>query len=96
MKLNDYDVIRRAIVTEKSQNCSANGQYFFEVLLSSNKNDIKRAVSQVFNVKVKTVNTLVRKGKTRRFKGREGVLKDRKIAIVTLEAGQVIELGLGV
>jgi len=95
-KIKDFDIIRRPLITEKSQNKSGDAQYFFEVLMTATKNDVKRAVASVFNVKVKSVNTLVRKGKKRRFKGREGVLSDRKIAMIALESGQVIELGVGV
>jgi large subunit ribosomal protein L23 len=95
-KIKDFDIIRRPLITEKSQNKSGDAQYFFEVLMTATKSDVKRAVASVFNVKVKSVNTLVRKGKKRRFKGREGVLSDRKIAMVALESGQVIELGVGV
>lgn len=94
-KLKDYDIIRHPLFTEKSQRGLESGQYYFEVSRDANKKDIKRAVTEVFGVRVKAVNTLVRKGKTRRFKGREGVLSDRKIAMVTLEANQVIEMGTG-
>ena len=95
-KIKDFDVIRRLLVTEKSQLKSGDAQYFFEVLMTATKPDVKRAVASVFNVKVKSVTTLVRKGKKRRFKGREGLQSDKKIAMVSLEAGQVIELGVGV
>lgn len=95
-KIKDFDVIRRPLITEKSQAQSGDAQYFFEVLMTATKHDVKRAVASVFNVKVKSVNTLVRKGKKRRFKGREGIQSDKKIAMVALEAGQVIELGVGV
>ncbi|CAO5683234.1 MAG: 50S ribosomal protein L23 [Holosporales bacterium] len=91
-KLKDYDVIRRPVITEKSQQ---SGKFVFEVAMTSTKADIKRAVSEVFGVEVKSVNTLIRKGKTRRFKGRLGVQSDKKIAMVTLDAGQLIELGAG-
>ena len=94
-KLSDYDVIKRPMFTEKSQKGIESGQYFFEVLRTSTKQDIKRAVAEVFNVKVKSVNTLLRKGKKRRFKGKEGVQSDKKIAIVTLEENQVIDMGTG-
>lgn len=94
-KLSDYDVIRRPLFTEKSQKGLELGQYFFEVSRTSTKNDVKRAVVEIFGVRVKNVNTLVRKGKKRRFKGREGMQSDRKIAIVTLEPNQMIEMGTG-
>jgi large subunit ribosomal protein L23 len=94
-KLSDYDIIRRPIFTEKSQKNLESGQYFFEVARTSTKQDVKRAITEVFGVRVKSVNTLVRKGKTRRFKGRIGIQSDKKIAMVTLEANQVIEMGTG-
>lgn len=94
-KLSDYDVIRRPLFTEKSQKGLELSQYFVEVSRTSTKNDVKRAVVEIFGVRVKNVNTLVRKGKKRRFKGREGMQSDRKIAIVTLEPNQVIEMGTG-
>jgi large subunit ribosomal protein L23 len=92
VKVKDYDVIQRPVITEKSQ---GSGKYFFEVPMVSTKADVRRAVSTIFGVTVKSVNTLVRKGKTRRFKGREGQQSDKKIAMVTLQEGQVIDLGLG-
>lgn len=97
-KLNfkDYDIIRKPIITEKSQASSGNSQYFFEVSMTASKPAIKRAVAAIFNVEVLAVNTLVRKGKTRKFKGRIGVQSDKKIAMVSLKQGQIIELGVGV
>ena len=56
---------------------------------------IKRAVEALFDVKVKSVNTLLRKGKTKRFRGRVGVQSDVKKAIVTLEEGQTIDITTG-
>jgi large subunit ribosomal protein L23 len=94
-KVKDYDVIRNPIFTEKSQKDLGTSKYFFEVAMTSTKKDVKRAVTEIFGVKVKSVNTLIRKGKTRRFKGRIGYQSDKKIAMVSLEAGQIIELGAG-
>lgn len=97
-KLNfrDYDIIRKPIITEKSQASAGHSQYFFEVRKDATKPEIKKAIAAIFNVEVKTVNTLVRKGKTRRFKGRVGMQSDKKIAMISLKPGQVIELGVGV
>lgn len=95
VELSAYDVIRQPMVTEKSQKALEQDKYYFQVALTANKKEIKHAVATIFGVDVVDVNTIVRKGKTRRFKGREAVLSDKKIAIVTLKPGQIIELGAG-
>jgi large subunit ribosomal protein L23 len=87
---NVHDVIIRPIVSEKSYGMiDANGQYTFEVQPDSNKTEIKFAIEQVFNVKVASINTLNRKGKTRRTKFGAGKRKDTKRAIVTLKSGTI-------
>jgi large subunit ribosomal protein L23 len=87
-----YDVIRSPLVTEKSTMASENGQVVFKVAMSATKPDIKEAIERLFNVKVVAVNTLIRKGKTKRFKGVKGQQGDFKKAIVTLEEGQTIDI----
>jgi len=87
-----YDVIRSPVVTEKSTMASENSQVVFKVAMSATKPEIKEAVERLFNVKVIAVNTLVRKGKTKRFKGVRGQQSDFKKAIVTLEEGQAIDI----
>ncbi len=92
MSLNKshHDVIIRPIVSEKSYGLiDANGQYTFEVQPNANKTEIKLAIEHVFNVKVDKINTLNRKGKTRRTKFGEGKRKDTKRAIVTLKSGSI-------
>lgn len=92
MSLNksQYDVIIRPIVSEKSYGMiDANGQYTFEVQPTANKTEIKLAIEQVFGVKVDKINTLNRKGKTRRTKFGTGKRKDTKRAIVTLKSGTI-------
>ncbi len=92
MSLNksQYDVIIRPIVSEKSYNMiDTNGQYTFEVQPTANKTEIKLAIEQVFGVKVDKINTLNRKGKTRRTKFGMGKRKDTKRAIVTLKSGTI-------
>jgi large subunit ribosomal protein L23 len=91
-----YDVVRKPIVTEKSARGSENGQMTFEVAMDSTKPQIKAAVETLFEVEVKAVNTLVQKGKTKRFKGIMGKRRDMKTAIVTLKEGQTIDTGSGV
>jgi large subunit ribosomal protein L23 len=87
-----YDVIRSPLVTEKSTMASEHSQVVFRVSMSATKPDIKEAVERLFNVKVIAVNTLIRKGKTKRFKGVKGQQGDFKKAIVTLEEGQTIDI----
>ncbi|UOQ61382.1 50S ribosomal protein L23 [Leucobacter rhizosphaerae] len=92
MSLNKsaHDVIIRPIVSEKSYNLiDANGQYTFEVQPDASKTEIKLAIEEVFGVKVGKINTLNRKGKTRRTKFGAGKRKDTKRAIVTLKSGSI-------
>lgn len=91
-----YDIIRSPVVTEKSMMGSANGQVTFKVAPTATKPQIKQAVEALFSVKVKAVNTLVAKGKTKRFRGQLGQRSDVKKAMVTLVEGQTIEIGAGV
>lgn len=90
-----YDVIRSPIITEKSTMASENGQVMFNVASTATKPQIKSAVEALFSVKVKAVNTLVRKGKEKRFRGMLGKQSDVKKAIVTLEDGQTIDVTTG-
>ena len=75
---------------------SEHGQVTFRVAKDASKPEIKAAVENLFDVKVKAVNTLIQKGKTKRFKGVMGRRSDFKKAIVTLEEGQTIDTGTGV
>ncbi len=90
------DVIRYPIVTEKSTNISAHNQVIFAVLKTATKPEIKAAIEATFGVSVKAVNTLIRKGKTKRFKGRVGTQEDIKKAVITLNEGQQLDLGAGI
>jgi large subunit ribosomal protein L23 len=90
-----YDIIRQPVVTEKSTLGSEHGQVTFKVPLKATKPDIKQAVETLFKVKVSAVNTLIQKGKTKRFKGVKSFRSDVKKAIVTLEEGQTIDVGTG-
>ena len=91
-----YDVIVSPVVTEKSTAATEQGKYLFNVHLDAGKEDIKSAVESLFKVKVTKVNTLVREGKTKRFRNIMGKKSDVKKAIVTLEKGQSIDLSSGV
>lgn len=88
-----YEIIRKPVVTEKSTMGSEHGQVTFQVPVSAKKPDIKTAIEALFGVKVKAVNTLIQKGKTKRFKGVKAFRSDVKKAIVTLEEGQSIDVG---
>ncbi|WP_427022903.1 50S ribosomal protein L23 [Aureimonas ureilytica] len=93
--LRHYDVITSPVITEKSTFVSDFNQVIFNVPGTATKPQIKAAVEALFGVKVTGVNTLVRKGKTRRFKGRLGRQSDQKKAIVTLAEGQSIDVSTG-
>jgi large subunit ribosomal protein L23 len=95
-KTRHYDVIRNPVVTEKSTMASEHGQVVFDVAPDATKTEIKAAVEALFSVKVKAVNTLVRKGKVKRFRNQLGVRNDVKKAIVTLVDGQSIDISTGV
>ncbi len=91
-----YEIISHPHVTEKSTMGSEHGQITFQVPTSATKPRIKLAVETLFGVKVKGVNTMIQKGKTKRFKGVMGKRSDFKKAIITLEAGETIDVGSGV
>ncbi len=91
-----YDIISSPIVTEKSTMGSQYGQVTFRVPKTATKPQIKTAVEVLFGVKVKGVNTLIQKGKNKRFKGIIGRRSDIKKAVVTLEEGQTIDVGTGI
>jgi large subunit ribosomal protein L23 len=86
-----YTIIRSPLITEKMTGLAEKNQVGFKVSLDATKPEIAAAIEGLFNVKVTAVNTLVQKGKTKRFKGRPGVRSDVKKAIVTLAPGQSID-----
>jgi large subunit ribosomal protein L23 len=89
---NPRDILIKPVVSEKSYSLMDLGKYTFEVDPRSNKTEIKIAVERVFGVKVASVNTLNRQGKTRRTRYGLGKRKDVKRAIVTLVAGETIDV----
>ncbi len=93
--LRHYDIIRSPVITEKATIQSEEDKVVFNVSKDATKPEIKAAVEALFSVKVKSVNTLVRKGKVKRFKGIIGKQNDVKKAIVTLEEGQSIDVTTG-
>ncbi len=90
-----YDTILAPLITEKATLLSEQNKVVFKVALDSTKEDIASAVEELFKVKVTKVNTLVQKGKTKRFRGRPGRRVDVKKAIVTLQEGQSIDITTG-
>jgi len=90
-----YDVIIAPVITEKSTMASERNQVIFKVAPRATKPQIKEAIEKLFDVKVKAVNTLVRKGKFKAFRGRPGQQSDLKKAIVTLEEGHRIDVTTG-
>ena len=94
-KLSHYDTILAPVITEKSTLLSEHNKVVFRVPLAATKDDVKAAVEKLFNVKVSAVNTIVHKGKTKRFRGFKGKRSDTKKAIVTLVEGQSIDVTTG-
>ena len=96
VKPHHYDVIRRPLITEKSTLVSEQNKIIFEVAPGADKKAIKEAVEALFKVSVTKVNTLVQKGKTKRWKGKPYKRSDVKKAIVTLAEGQSIDVTSGI
>lgn len=90
-----YDVIVAPVITEKSTSLSEQNKVVFKVAMDATKPQIKEAVEKLFDVKVKSVNTLVQKGKTKIFRGVRGRRSDVKKAVVTLEEGNSIDVTTG-
>ena len=91
-----YSIILSPSITEKGTMVSASNQIVFNVARDATKTEIKKAIEGLFGVKVKAVNTLVRKGKVKRFRNTRGVRNDVKKAYVTLADGQTIDISTGV
>ena len=90
-----YETIRSPVITEKATVLSERGQFVFRVAIDATKPEIKASVEALFGVTVLAVNTLVQKGKTKRFRGRPGVRSDVKKAYVQLAEGQSIDMSTG-
>jgi large subunit ribosomal protein L23 len=90
-----YDVILAPVITEKATMASEHDKVIFKVRKNATKPQIKEAIEKLFDVKVKSVNTLNRRGKLKMFKNRRGRQSDVKRAIVTLEEGQRIDVTTG-
>ncbi len=90
-----YDLIVSPIITEKATAASEHNKVIFKVRKNATKPQIKAAIERLFDVKVEAVNTLVRKGKKKVFKGVRGVQSDVKKAVVTLAEGHSIDVTTG-
>jgi large subunit ribosomal protein L23 len=90
-----YDLIVAPVITEKATAASEHNKVIFRVRKDATKAQIKAAVERLFDVKVEAVNTLVRKGKRKIFKGVRGVQSDVKRAVVTLAEGHSIDVTTG-
>jgi large subunit ribosomal protein L23 len=95
VKPEHYDLIKKPVITEKATMASENGAVVFKVAMDATKPQIKEAVEAIFSVKVKAVNTTVTKGKSKKFRGRDGERSDVKKAYVTLEEGNTIDVSTG-
>lgn len=93
--LRHYDVIVSPVITEKSTLASEQNQVVFNVARRASKPEIKAAIEALFGVKVTGVNTMVRKGKVKRFRGSIGRQGDVKKAVVTLAEGNSIDVATG-
>ena len=90
-----YEIVRAPVITEKATMLSETGQFVFRVSGDANKREIKAAIEGLFGVTVLSVNTLVQKGKAKRFRGRPGMRSDVKKAFVKLAPGQSIDFTTG-
>ena len=95
VKPHHYDVLRRPLITEKSTLVAEQNKIVFEVAIDADKTQIKDAVEALFKVDVTKVNTLLQKGKNKRFRGYAGRRNDVKKAIVTLAEGQSVDITTG-
>ena len=91
-----YQIILNPLVTEKSTQQSEFNKMVFSVPVNATKLEVKSSIEKIFSVKVKSVNTILLKGKTKRFKGVLGRRSNTKKAIVTLVPGNTIDLSSGV
>ncbi len=90
-----YDTILAPVITEKATVLTEQTKVVFQVAKDATKDEIAAAVEELFKVRVVKVNTLITKGKTKRFRGRLGQRSDVKKAIVTLQEGQTIDISTG-
>ena len=90
-----YDTILAPVITEKATVLTELNKVVFQVAKDATKDEIAAAVEELFKVRVIKVNTMITKGKTKRFRGILGKRSDVKKAIVTLQEGQTIDISTG-
>ncbi|MEP2545686.1 MAG: 50S ribosomal protein L23 [Alphaproteobacteria bacterium] len=90
------EILRRPVITEKATLMGEHNQVSFFVPMDADKFEVKAAVEELFKVKVTSVNTLISKGKAKRFRGRPGKRADAKKAVVTLAEGNSIDVTTGI
>lgn len=90
--MSNYDIVRNLLRTEKGTALEPQGKYIFQVTRNANKIEIKKAVEQIYNVKVASVNTTLIPGKRKRVRQEFGHTPEWKKAIVTLQSGQKIDV----
>jgi large subunit ribosomal protein L23 len=93
--IRNFDVLLSPHITEKASLLAEQNKVVFKIALDASKDEVASAVEAIYNVKVTKVNTIVTKGKTKRFKGIMGRRNDVKKAIVTLAEGQAIDITTG-
>jgi large subunit ribosomal protein L23 len=91
-----YDIVLAPHITEKSTLVSEQNAFVFKVALDASKPEIRAAVEALFNVKVTGVNTIVTKGKSKRWRGKPYQRSDFKKAVVTLAEGESIDITSGI
>tara|TARA_B100000287_G_C20151653_1_gene590383 strand:+ start:159 stop:452 length:294 start_codon:yes stop_codon:yes gene_type:complete len=94
-KINYLDSIKSPVITEKATGLSEQNKVTFKVHENASKDSIKKNIEKIFKVKVIKVNTINRKPKTKMVKGKLGVKRGFKKAVITLKKGQSIDLGSG-
>ncbi|MDR2682173.1 MAG: 50S ribosomal protein L23 [Holosporaceae bacterium] len=87
--ISEYDCLIAPVMTEKAMNAGKDGVYVFKVHSEATKLDVSRAVEKVFSVKVSKVNILNRNGKNKKFRGKAGLTKSRRLAVVRLTEGSI-------
>jgi len=95
IKAHNYDTLLAPVITEKSTLVAEENKIIFRVAMTATKPAIKEAVENLFKVDVTKVNTILVKGKTKRFRGQTGRRSDYKKAIVTLKDGQSVDITTG-
>ena len=91
--IQKYKIIRSLLHSEKGSTLAPFNKYIFEVYKKANKPEIKKAVEETYKVKVKDVNTMIMSGKWRKVRFKPGKTPDWKKAVVTLQAGNKIDIG---